>query len=293
MFAPLALILAMALWASSFIALKLAFVEIPPMWVICLRMWIALAILACCWRWLGKAHYRKGDWKLLAAMSVAEPCLYFMLEAKALLYTSASQAGMITSMIPVLTAVGAYFAFKERLQGRALTGLAIALVGAVWLSLAGEADEHAPNPWLGNFLEFLAMLCATCYSLALKHLSSRYSALWLTALQALVGALFFLPLAWQAPLPEQISWPAMAAVFYLGAFVTLGAYGLYNYAISKVPLSRAAVFTNLIPVFTALMAMAVLGERLNAAQMAASVLVLGGVWLSQQKPTQQPAREPA
>jgi drug/metabolite transporter (DMT)-like permease len=64
---------------------------------------------------------------------------------------------------------------------------------------------------------------------------------------------------------------------------------MYNYAVSRLPASQAAAFVNLIPVFTLLMAMLLLGESLNPAQWLASTLVFAGVWLSQRKPVESVA----
>jgi drug/metabolite transporter (DMT)-like permease len=272
----------MALWGSSFIALKLAFTELPPMWVIFGRMALGSLVFLLAWRWRGRIEYRAGDWKYLLGLAACEPCLYFIFEALALQRTSASQAGMITALLPLLVAVGAYLTLRERITRTTLAGFLLAVVGAVWLSLAGDADEHAPAPLLGNFFEFLAMLCATGYTLLLKHLSSRYSAFALTALQAFVGSLFFLPLAlFNAGLPAEISTQGWGAVVYLGIVVTVGAYGLYNFGVGRLPASQASGFTNLIPVFTLLMAVLFLGERLNAWQLLAVGLVFIGVGLSQ------------
>ncbi|MGY4535139.1 drug/metabolite transporter (DMT)-like permease [Pseudomonas sp. TE3786] len=276
------LVVAMALWGSSFIALKLAFSELPPMWVIFGRMALGSLVFLLAWRWRGRIEYRAGDWKYLLGLTACEPCLYFIFEALALQRTSASQAGMITALLPLLVAVGAYLTLRERITRTTLAGFLLAVVGAVWLSLAGEADAHAPAPLLGNFFEFLAMLCATGYTLLLKHLSSRYSAFALTALQAFVGSLFFLPLALvNAGLPAEVSAQGWGAVVYLGIVVTVGAYGLYNFGVGRLPASQASGFTNLIPVFTLLLASLFLGERLNAWQLLAVGLVFIGVGLSQ------------
>ncbi|MDH0097307.1 DMT family transporter [Ectopseudomonas hydrolytica] len=277
-----ALVLAMALWGSSFIALKLAFAELPALWVIAGRMLLGALVFLAAWRWRGRVDYRRGDWKYLLALTACEPCLYFIFEALALQHTSASQAGMITALLPLLVALGAYLFLRERLTRTTLAGFALALGGALWLSLAGSADEHAPNPLLGNFFELLAILCATAYTLLLKHLTGRYSPFILTALQALVGSLFFVPLAaWQADWPSSFSPQGLAAVAYLGVVVTVGAYGLFNFGVSRLPASQATAFTNLIPLFTLMFAAVLLGERLSAEQMLAAGLVFVGVLLSQ------------
>ncbi len=276
------LIVAMALWGSSFIALKLAFAELPPLWVIFGRMALGSLVFLLAWRWRGQMHYRAGDWKYLLGLAACEPCLYFLFEALALQHTSAAQAGMVTALLPLLVAVGAFIFLGERISRTTLAGFLLAVIGAVWLSLAGSADEHASNPILGNFYELLAMLCAMGYTLLLKHLSSRYSPFLLTAMVAFVGTLFFLPLALVTePLTTRISPMGLGAVAYLGILVTVGAYGLYNFGVSRLPASRASGFTNLIPVFTLLFAILLLGESLNGMQVLAAALVFSGVLLSQ------------
>lgn len=281
-FALACLVLAMALWGSSFIALKLAFAEWPAMWVIFARMAIGSLIFLAAWRWRGRMDYQAGDWKYLVGLAVCEPCLYFVCESFALQYTSAAQAGMITALLPLLVAVGAFLLLHERIARNTWAGFALAVLGALWLTLAGEPDRHAPQPLLGNFFELLAMVCATGYTLLLKHLSARYSPFILTAMQAFIGSVFFLPLAAVGSgVPPAPSGQGLFALVYLGSVVTVGAYGLYNFGVSRLPASQATGFINLIPVFTLVFAWLLLGERLNGQQLLAAGLVFAGVALSQ------------
>lgn len=286
LFAMACLVLAMALWGSSFIALKFAFAELPPMWVIFGRMALGSMVFLLAWRWRGRLDYRPGDWRYLLALAACEPCLYFIFEALALQHTSATQAGMITALLPLLVALGAFVFLRERVAPSTLVGFLLAVVGAVWLSLVSEADASAPAPLLGNFYELLAMLCATCYTLVLKFLSERYSPFILTAMQAFIGSLFFLPLALiTEPLPSQFGVLEVGSVVYLGVVVTVGAYGLYNFGVSRLPASQASGFTNLLPVFTLIFAALLLGESLSTMQYLAAGLVFIGVILSQWRST--------
>ncbi|MDU1797946.1 MAG: DMT family transporter, partial [Pseudomonas aeruginosa] len=101
-FALACLILAMALWGSSYVVLKVAFRELPPLWVIFGRMALGSLVFLVAWRWRGRIDYRPGDWKYLLGLAVCEPCLYFLCESFALQYTSAAQVGMITALLPLL-----------------------------------------------------------------------------------------------------------------------------------------------------------------------------------------------
>ncbi|QGY40790.1 EamA family transporter [Pseudodesulfovibrio cashew] len=285
--ALLALCMAAFLWASSFIALKVGFRHFDPMVVIFGRMFMAsLCFLTVC-KSLSNVEYRKGDWKLLAFMGICEPGLYFIFEALSLTYTDASQAGMITALLPIMVAVAARFFLGEHITRRTLSGFGLAIAGAFVLSAAAQSTETAPNPILGNFLEFLAMVCATGYMVTLKGLMPRYNPWFLTMIQAFVGSLFYFPLLFlpSTELPTQFSLIGFMAIAYLGIFVTIGAYGLYNYGMSKISASQASAFINLIPVITLALGFIFLGERLNLIQYAASALVIAGVYLTQEKKT--------
>ncbi len=276
------LILAMLLWASSFVALKIAFRGYHPMQVIFGRMFVASLCFLPFIPAFRKIRWRKQDIKYLLVMAVCEPCLYFLFEARALELTSASQAGMITAMLPLLVAVLAWGFLRENITRQTLAGFLLAIAGAVWLGLAGEVSEAAPDPLTGNFFEFLAMVCAAGYTVSLKHLTANYPPLFLTAFQAFLGSLFFFPFLLLPEVGFPVGWqmgPALA-VLYLGTVITFGAYACYNYGVSRIPANRAAGYINLIPVFSVLLGMLILDETLNAGQWLACGLVFAGVWLS-------------
>jgi drug/metabolite transporter (DMT)-like permease len=282
----LALFAAMLLWAGSFIALKIAFTAYHPMIVIFARMAIAALAFVPFAGLMRPNAARLDDIPLILFMLACEPCLYFLFESAALVNTSASQAGMITAMLPVMVALGAGVFLGERIGARTVAGFTMAVAGACLLSMGGGADSASPSPALGNFFEFCAMMCATGYTLSLKRLSERYSPLFLTALQACAGSVFYLPLVFlpTTEWPKGLHLGAALSVLYLGLFVTMGAYGLYNFAVSRVKAVQASAFVNLIPVFTVLMGRVLLGERLTALQYAASFVVILGVVLSQDLP---------
>ena len=78
------------------------------------------------------------------------------------------------------------------------------------------------------------------------------------------------------PTMETFGW-----ILYLGVVVTIGGYGMFNLALSRIEASKASVFVNLIPVFTVFLAYLFLGETLNPTEMMASGVILFGVVVSQ------------
>ncbi len=281
--ASISLLGAALLWAGSFSAMKVALTAYDPMVVVFARMLIGSLCFLLGYRWLRGTVVRGRDWALLLIMALCEPGLYFLFEAKALTLTTSSQAGMISATLPLLVAVAAGLFLKERITRRALLGLGLAIAGVCWLSVSGETRADAPNPLLGNFLEFLAMVFAAGYTICLKLLSRRYSVYFLTAFQSFVGAVFFLPFMFlpATNLPTALVPLPALAVLYLGTGVTMGAYGLFNFGLSRIPANQAAAFVNLIPVFAVFLGWLVLEERFTSQQYLASLLVFLGIYINQ------------
>ncbi len=286
MLPQIGLLTAMLLWASSFIALKIAFRAYDPMVVIFGRMLVAsICFFSVSFSLRRKINYRRGDYKLLLFMVVSEPCLYFLFEAQAIVYTTASQAGMITAILPILVMVSASIFLKETVQFRNWIGGLVAVAGVCWLTLESTPADNAPNPVLGNFFEFLAMVCATGYTIAIRHLTLRYSPFFLTALQAFAGCIFYFPILFfpGTELPASFNLPSGMAICYLGAVITLGAYGLYNYGLQHIPANQAASYVNLIPIFSVILGYMILGETLTTKQCIAAAIIMLGVWLTQHR----------
>jgi len=263
------------LWGTSFASTKIALTAFDPMVVVWMRMAMGSVIVAFIWPLIPKPEYRRGDWRWLAALSLFQPCLYFLFEGYALKYTTAMQAGALSAIVPLLVAVGARVFLAERLSRTTLIAVVLSMVGVALLSLGSEAGLHATNPVLGNVLQLLAFVCAAGYMLLVKHLSSRYNPLLLACIQILAGTVFFSPAAVTADWGSILHAPPgpWAATVYLGVLVTLGANALYNFGISRLPAARAALAINMIPLVAVLSGWLALGESLTPVQAVAGVVI--------------------
>ena len=279
----LSLLLAMLIWGSSFIALKSTLIDTQPYTIIFLRMIIASLCFVAFIKSFLKYKFTKSDIKLLLLLSLFEPALYFIFEVNALQYTSASQAGVITSTMPIITAIFAGILLKELITKKLILGSILSMIGVIILSTNANNTSHAANPLLGNMLELGAMVCGAGYTIVAKHLGSKFSALFITASQSFLGAIFFLPffLYEYSHYGFHTSFSSILWILYLGIVVTLGGYGLYNFALTKIDASRAAVFINLIPIFSVTLGYFLLGERLNTIQIFASFVILIGVIIAE------------
>ena len=281
---PVAAILtAVLLWGGSFSAMRVVVRELNPWSVMWGRMMVALILLLPLTVKLIPKNYRPGDWKLLLPTVVFQPCLYFLLESNALRFTTSSQAGVIAASVPLMVVVGAWLFLGESVTGRIVAGLILSLAGVFGLTLLEGSGGAAENPMLGNAMELGAMAAAAANMILVKQLCSRYNPWTLTGLQVAAGAIFFSPGLFFLPGWDSGVWSIdlILTMVFLGALVTLGAFGLYNWGMSRIPAGRASAFINLVPVTAVFFGWILLGESLNPLQCLAAGAVIVGVWLSQ------------
>ncbi len=280
-----AIIISVFLWGGSFAATRLGLGELGVFSLMSLRFLTAGVLLAPFLprfiRSLRKS-FRKGDGKPLLIMVLLQPCLYFLFESNALRFTTASQAGVISATVPLLTALGAWMILKEAVSKRIIAGMVIAVGGIIVITLGGSPDSGAQKPLLGNLLELFAMTSAAGYLIAVRKLSSRYDTWLLSALQIYTGMIFFSPgliITFQSGI--SVTELPLLSIIYLGAASSVAAFGLFNWGMKYVPAATASSFINLIPVVAAFGAWLVLGEILSGLQTVGAGVVLAGVLISQ------------
>lgn len=282
----IAVLFATLIWGSSFASMKVALGDLGSMNIIFYRLFFGSIFFAFFYRHFINKTYTNKDIILIFLMAFFEPILYFIFEINALRFTSAAQAGVISAVMPITTIFVAYIFLKEEINKKMIIGSLIAIIGTIWLSFESEVKSYAPEPILGNFLEFIAMLCSAFYAIIIRHLSKKFSALFLTAAQTFIGAIVFLPLVLLEGLSFEFSFLTLLNLLYLGLVVSVFGYGLFNYALSKMPASKATIFINLVPVFSVILAFLILDERLNFMQILASFLILIGVLITQKRAKQ-------
>ena len=281
----LSIIGAVFLWGSSFVAMRIVLKDLHPFAMMFCRFFSALIFIIPISIKLFPKSYQKNDWKILLSMVLFQPCLYFLFESNALTFTTSSQAGVISACLPLMVAVAAWFFLSESINSKTIIGLILSICGVILLTIFQSRQVDAPHPVLGNILEVGAMLSACANLILIKKLSSNYGTWSLTGMQIIAGTIFFLPGIKYIINADPSIW-TMQLIFlliYLGTCVSFLAFGLYNWGISKIKVSRASIFINLIPVTAVMLGWLILGETLNSKQMIAAIIVISGVFLSNQK----------
>jgi drug/metabolite transporter (DMT)-like permease len=283
----IACLAAMLFWSLSFIWYKDVYVYFTPFTTVFLRLVISAILLfsaALVFNRLQKI--RKADYLNIFLLSLFEPLLYFVGESLGMLYVPATTASVIISMIPLLVPIAAYYFLKERLLIKNIIGIVISCVGVVLVVLNGEFEFSVSLK--GLLLLSISVVAAVFYSVTLKKLADVYNPLTLIAWQNSFGVLTFLPLVLIFE-PHGLhaglfALEPMIPLLKLAIFASSGAFILYAFAVKHLGAVKANIFTNLIPVLTALLSFLLLNERLHMHNIIGIAVVIGGLILSQLNP---------
>lgn len=199
--------------------------------------------------------------------------------------TSATQAGLLMTLIPVFTYALAVVVRQEPFRGRRAAGIAIALAGAALLVPmhvgAGRVEAgRNEGSTLGNLLIVANCVSYSCYLVLVWRLLLRYPPLvaiaWLFALSLWTAPL----LAWGQPLaPAALTPTARLGLAGVILLPTILAYLLNTFALARLSASTTAVFIYLQPLFAGGSGAWVLGERPGAGAFLAAALLFAGLWL--------------
>lgn len=285
------LVLAMAFFGLSFVFTALSLTELRPVSIIVSRLLISLGALSVLsripavtrivghWQWPAR-----GDWRLLVAVALFQPFLYFLSENTGLLYASPAVAAIVIATIPVVTPVFAFLLLRERITVATVIG-ALLSVGGVFVLVLGDGEAGGADA-LGVLLVFGAVLAAVGYAIVLRRLPSGYSSLSVVAWQNLIGLGMFLPLflLFDAGHVLRLGLPSpevLGALVFLGIFPSTVSFVFLGRGIRVLGATKANIMTNTVPVFATLFSVLVLGESLRASTGLGMVIVISGVLLGQ------------
>jgi drug/metabolite transporter (DMT)-like permease len=226
---------------------------------------------------------KKTDRKLFLTLALFEPFFYFLGESFGLTYVSATVCSVLISTIPVFATLGAWLIFKERLKVINYAGIVISFIGVIMFVLNSDGSISFNIKGLG--LLTLAVLSAVGYSLTLSRLVGTYTPVYIVNVQNLIGAILFLPLFLIFDFKHFISTPFTFNMFKpiieLSIFASCGAFILFAYSVRNMGITRANVFSNIIPVFTALFSFILIGEKLTFQNVLGMAIVIAGLFMSQ------------
>jgi len=279
-----ALVFSMIFWSFSFVWFKIANKDYDPIAIVFIRLCIAIAFLSAFLWVTGRfTRVKKGDRKYFFLLALFEPFLYFLGESFGLTYVSSTVGSVIISTIPVFAVIFAWVIYRERLKLINYLGVIVSFAGVI-IFITNSTGSIDMNP-KGLALMFLAVISAVGYNMVLHRLAHQYDPVTIVNVQNIIGAILFLPLFLIFDLKDLMATGIVAGSFgsivLLAIFASCGAFVLFAYSVRHLGISRANIFSNLIPVFTAIFAWFIVGDRLTVRNGIGMAVVIAGLFLSQ------------
>jgi drug/metabolite transporter (DMT)-like permease len=272
-------ILVSVLWGLSFLSIKVALVEIPPMTMAVARFVIACAVLPVIARLTGESlRVAAADLPALAVGGFTGVSLYFYGENHGVALLSASESSLIISFVPVLSVLAERVFQGVRLGTRVYLGAALSTAGVILIAARSAGTTTSRT---GYLYMTVAILAWVVYGQVTRKAGKRHGLIAVSFWQCLFGLIGCVPFA----LTETAAWrmPGLAAVLnvgYLGVFCSAAGYWLYIATLNALGSGKASIYLNLIPVVAVAAAYLILGERLGPLQLLGGAVVVAGVFLA-------------
>ena len=293
----LSVVFAMLCWAGAGIAVKEALVVFSPLTLIVLRFTLAIVLMLLVGvlfrrnEVLGLQRVDKRDIPLFVLGGLFQPFLYFIFETYTYQsFASPTIAEAMLSTQPIMAPILAFIILREKVTRNNVVGILLSTVGMLLLLLVGANNFALGNP-LGVLLAIVTVSMSVGYTIILRRIPTRYSSLSIVFYVQLVALVLFYAV-WGVfdrqslqdtivPLSADIT--PVVAVGYLAVFASVTAFILFCYTVRQIGVTRANVFNNVRPVFTALLMWVIFDEQLPIWKWVGIIVIVIGLFISQKQ----------
>ncbi|SDO27716.1 DMT family transporter [Alkalicoccus daliensis] len=279
--------IAMLFFSGNFIAGKAFEGTISPVTLAFFRAFMgALVLLPLCWKTiLDNTSLWKQEWRPLVGLSVTGIILFNVSLYAAVSFTSTINAAIVDALTPAAAGVLGFILLRERLLPVQNFGIVISFLGILWIITEGSIEVLTNLAFnIGDIIMFAGIICWALYSIIIKQHTYKFPAVAGLTMTMILGAVIMLPFALIESsilgFPELNNWAVVGGLFYIGIFPSAIALLLWYRGVGEIGPSKASVFFNLVPVFTTVLAVTLLGETFTYHQLFGGLVVLGGVYLS-------------
>ena len=272
-----------AVWGTTFVNTKILYNSgLTPSEIFFLRFLIAyVAIWFISPRKLFTNSWRDEGTMLL--LGITGGSLFFVAENSAVALTYVNNVSFITSTSPLVTVIlGIVFVKSIKATWTLIVGSLIALVGVGLVIFNGSFILHL-NPW-GDLLALLTAVCWAVYTLLMKSVSERYSAVFITRKLFFYGLLTVLPMflidPWTVSLATLLTPKVAFNLLLLGLVASFLCFAVWTVVIERLGVMTASNYQYLNPITTVVASAIWLSEPMTAIAYIGSALILIGVIVS-------------
>ena len=284
------LILAALFWSGNFIVGKFAYLfQIPPLTLNVLR-WISV------WLILMPFTYKeiknnlpsiKKNWFVISFMGVITISTFNSVVYYALNYTKVINSVLVLAAIPAATIVFSSLMKIEKTNIFQLLGLFLSIIGIGSIISYGDIQNIIElNFNKGDLWMIVCVISWALYSTLLKKHKFQFSQFTLIQLMVSAGVLFLIPQFFYEQsnnLEVNFNKAFFAILIYVVLFPAIAAYYCWQKGVEIIGPNRASMFIQLMPIFSAIMAIIFLNEKFELFHFTGAAFIVSGIYLSNKK----------
>ncbi len=285
----LKLLFAMLVWGGTFTSARLVGSELDPVISAFLRFLLASSML------LTLLYFKEGRFPTInlkqffyiLGMGLTGVALYNLFFFYGLARTEASRGSLITSINPLLTAVGAALIFKERFTFIRIIGFILCVAGALLIISKGDLSSIFNKGVDRGDLAFLGCAASwAVYTLLGRFVSTELSSLTTISYASTLGMLVLFAATLGHGLLNAISTLNLNSglnLLFLSLLATVVGFVWFQDGVKHFGAAKAAVFIYFMPVSAVFWAWLILDEKLTLILVIGAVMVISGVYLVNKK----------
>jgi len=268
------LLMAGAIWGSSFAVIKVGLESVDPIFFALLRFALGGAIMALAMLIMGRFDRRLLTSRPIIVLSAVNAAA-FALQNVGLTMTTATNAALLININVGIVAILAAVMLKETITSRTIYGLGIGLVGVMVISTGGDLASVLRDSSLGDLLVFSAGALWAFYIVYMKRTLEHEKDVLMISTAVIIGsAAFLFPLTLLMADSTSVPASGLWTVLYTGIVCTALAYLIHNVGLKRVRATDSAIILLVEPVFGVLFAILLLQEWPTVSTLAGGALVL-------------------
>jgi drug/metabolite transporter (DMT)-like permease len=226
---------------------------------------------------------KREDWPTVLFRSFLAVPLNQFLFLHGIRSTTPSNAALLYATTPILVVLFSRWLLKEKLTRRKVIGIALGFAGVVTVILERGVDASA-RYLFGNLIIYVAVLAWGLYTVLGKRLITKYGPIDASAMTLLTGTAIFLPIGIIPAMQFDygaIGFWTWGQILYLGIITSVVAYVMWYYALARAEAGKVALFANLQPILTTIMAVVLLGQDVTVPFVIGGAIAILGVIIAQ------------
>ena len=232
-----------------------------------------------------KFPFTKSEWPLFILLAILAIPLNQCMFLYGLQFTLPTHSALLYATTPVWVYLLSAWRREENMTKTKSAGIFIALAGVVaFFTEKGVAMKT--DYLLGDFLILIAVWSWAVYTVLGRPLVKQKGAVVVTSYTLILGTLMYFPFGLYLSYGfdyNGVTWIGWSGIAYTAILTSVVAYIIWYWSMKHREPSRTAIFMNLQPIVTALLAYAIMGERLSIGSVISGVIILAGVYIVQKR----------